>query len=111
MSDRTPRRWKETSWRGHPNFVCTRSQPDGRPCPFATLDIGLMRVHAATEHPLASEGGHEPHPLEGVPFASDEAAEAAIAAGLTARAFDQLTPSGRSGGYTVADVRSAAKTT
>lgn len=111
MTDRAAPRWKTTDWRGHPNYVCMRNQPNGRPCPFATLDIGLIRVHAAAEHPLASEGRPERHPLEGVPFASDEAAEAAIAAGLTSRAFEQLTPSGRSGGYTVADVRSAAKTT
>lgn len=105
MTERTKPRWKTTDWRGHPNYVCTADR-----CLFATLDHGEMVLHARRQHPLASEGGRPRHPLEGIDFASDEAAEAAVAAGLGARAFDQLTPSGKTGGYTVADVRAAART-
>lgn len=105
MTERASPRWKTGTWRGHPNHVCTVAG-----CLFATLDIGEMRKHARAAHPLASEGGPR-HPLAGINFASDSAAEAALAAGLTARALDRITPSGKTGGYTLADVRSAARTT
>lgn len=64
----------------------------------------------------SSEPSEEPGPaappitgLEGVDFASDEAAEAASAAGLAATDFDGLKPSGQ-GGFTKADVSKAAAT-
>lgn len=104
MSERAAPRWVTRDWRGHPNYVCTVGG-----CLFATLDIGEMRRHARDKHPLASEGG-QPHPLAGLEFASPDAARAARDAGLDARSFDGITPSGRTGGFTVADVRSAART-
>lgn len=45
--------------------------------------------------------------LDGLDFASDEAAEAASAAGLSAGDFDGMEPSG-AGGFTKADVTKAA---
>lgn len=106
MTEREAPRWAQNTWRGHPNYQCTR-------CAFATLDIGEMRLHAKSAHPLASEGAkpEELSPLRGVRFETDRAAEVAVEAGLTAKAFDQITPSGKTGGYTTADVRSAARAT
>lgn len=102
MTERAAPRWIQNTWRGHPNYQCTR-------CLFATLDIGLMRRHADEQHPLGSRP--DDHPLAQVPFASEGALQAAIAAGLIAQSFDQITPSGKTGGYTTADVRAAAKIT
>lgn len=45
----------------------------------------------------------KPNPLDGVDFASDQAAELAMAARLTAADFDGIDPSG-STGYTKSDV-------
>lgn len=107
MSERRAPRWTTGTWRGHPNYVCT---VDG--CLFATLDIGEMRKHAKKQHPLASEGAkpEDLHPLRGVNFETDRAAEHAIKAGLSARDFDGITPTGATGGFVVADVKAAAKT-
>lgn len=93
-------RWKIGKWMGRDNYVCNR-------CAFATLDRGEMVKHADHAHP--QDAGDEPHGLAGVDFASDEAAELAIASGLDARTLGRFTPSGSAGGYTVADVRAAAK--
>jgi len=96
------KRWKVGRWKHRPNYVCLL-------CPYATLDRGAMVLHARERHP----GGAEDVPgvLAGVDFASDEAAELAISLGLTARSLAGCTPSGRSGGYTVADVRAAHRST
>lgn len=96
MAERTPPRWRVGKWNGRDNYECTR-------CAFATLDRGLIVRHAESEHPL----GPAPHPLAGVGFASDEAAELAIHLGVDRDALERHTPSGKSGGYTVADVKAA----
>lgn len=104
MTERTPPRWKTGTWRGHPNHVCTVAG-----CLYATTDLGAMRLHAREHHPTVREGGGTPHPLGGVLFASQAAADAAEAAGLSAAQLYLSTPTGRTGGYTTADVRAAAR--
>lgn len=97
----TAPRYKTTSWAGHPNYECLH-------CPFATLDQGLMIRHVRERHPTPAESGHhEEHPLSGIAFASDEAAELAIEAGMLPQQFAAYTPTGKSG-YTLADVRRIA---
>lgn len=97
-------RWTTGEWRGHTNYQC-------KECPYATLDRGAMVKHAATRHPRRWETGTpEPGPLSGVDFASDEASELASELGLTSAELGRITPTGKSGGYTVADVRAAAST-
>lgn len=100
----TAPRYKTRDWRGTPLHVCNA-------CPFSTFDVGQMRRHARQAHPLPSEGAAPKHPLDGVDFASDSAAEAAIKAGLDAHAFERITPTGKTGGFTVADVKAAARIT
>lgn len=52
---------------------------------------------------VATSPKAKPNPLDGVDFASDQAAELAMAARLTAADFDGIDPSGASG-YTKSDV-------
>lgn len=92
--------WRVTSWRGHVNHECAAEG-----CQYKTLDEAAMRQHVRT-HRLVARGIL---PLAGVNFASDEAAEAAAALGCTRAELDPITPSGRGGGYTVADVKAAAR--
>lgn len=100
-------RWTTNEWRGHTNYQCQE-------CPFATLDRGQMVKHAAARHPRQWEGAaaaEAANPLAGIDFASDEAAQ--HAARMTAAQIKRLraqTPSGKTGGYTAADVRVAAST-
>lgn len=102
MPDRTKPRWKTTKWHGRDNYECTR-------CGYKTLDRGLMVRHAQSSHPLASEGAE--HELAGVNFASDAALDLALKSGLSRDAMTAHTATGKTGGYTVADVRSAAART
>lgn len=106
MTERAKPRWTTGTWKGHANYLC-------RFCEFKTLDHGAMVLHARAEHPLASEGGErdQKHPLFGVNFETDRAADHAIELHLTAKHFEGVTPTGASGGYTKADVRTAAKST
>lgn len=99
----TAPRYTESTWKGLPNFECTH-------CSFATLDRGQMVRHVRDRHPTDAElGGQTPGPLEGVRFASTEAQEAAIAAGLTVDDFATHSPTGKSG-YVLSDVRAIAAT-
>lgn len=95
-------RWKVGKWKNHDNYTCTR-------CAFATLDRGEMVRHANDKHPLGRLDRRERGRLAGIDFASDEAAELAAEAGLTAQDLKRSTPTGATGGYTVADVKAAAK--
>lgn len=108
MTERAAPRWKTSDWRGHANYVC--AVPG---CLYATLDRGAMVLHARGQHPLPSEGAQpqDLSPLRGVNFQTDRAAEHAIAAGLSAKSFDGITPTGATGGFTVADVKAAARST
>ena len=97
----TAPRYKTTKWNGLDNFECLH-------CKFATLDRGLIAQHVRGRHPTAAEsGGHEPHPLASIPFASDEAAELAISAGLVPEDFANHSPTGQTG-YVLDDVRRVA---
>lgn len=93
----TAPRFRKTKWHGMDNYACNA-------CGYATLDRGIMVEHVRTKHPTPAEVGGEPHPLAGVEFASDEAMELALEAGLTAGDLAGHTPTGR-GGYVVGDVR------
>lgn len=93
-------RYKTNDWKGHEHFECLQ-------CPFDTLDRGEIVRHVRAKHPTESEGARIEGPLAGVDFASDEAAEAAAELCLGAEHFT-TSPTGKSG-YTVADVRHAAK--
>ena len=77
--------------------------------PSVAAPVRGLRRTPDTGHAAATSTEHTPAPgaLQGIDFASDEAAEMAATAGLTADAFDDVEPSGQ-GGYTVADVRSLA---
>lgn len=96
------KRYRTTKWHGHDNYECNL-------CGFKVLrDRGRMVAHVRAEHPTDAEGGPVAGPLAGVDFASDEAAEAA--AHLGAAGIERLkrsTPTGKHGGYTVADVKAA----
>lgn len=94
------KRYRTTKWHHLDNYECTV-------CPFATLDRGRMVIHVRTEHPTAAEVGEPVLPLAGIDFASDEAAELAATLGLSAEILKRKTPSGKTGGFTVADVRAA----
>lgn len=97
----TAPRYRTTKWSGLDNFECQQ-------CPFSTLDHGLIIRHVRERHPTPAEAGHhEEHPLAAIEFASDEAAELAITAGLLPAHFDAYTHTGK-GGYTLADVRRIA---
>lgn len=103
---RSQPRWHTADWRGHAVLVCDH-------CPFSTFDHSEMLQHARGKHRLVSEGApRQASPLDGVSFETDRAAEQATIAGLTARDFDSITPTGASGGFIMADVkRVAAKST
>ncbi len=97
----TAPRYKQTKWSGLDNYECQL-------CPYATLDYGLMVAHVRETHPTPAElGGQAPHPLASVPFASDEAAELALEAGLGPADFEAHHPTGKSG-FTLHDVRRIA---
>lgn len=99
--------WTTSKWHDHDNFTCDL-------CPFATLDLDLIAAHVRVRH---GAGGRytqpdvQPHPLAGVRFASDEAAQAAMSLGVTPDDLAAVAPSGKDGGYTVADIRTAHRTT
>ncbi|GMV06719.1 MAG: hypothetical protein AMXMBFR53_29940 [Gemmatimonadota bacterium] len=96
----TKPRYKTGTWSGYPHYACTL-------CPYDTLDKGEIVHHVRDRHPTEAEGAVPAGPLAGIDFASDEAAELASELGVQAEHFTD-SPSGKSG-YTVADVRHAAK--
>jgi hypothetical protein len=106
MTERTAPRYKTTNWRGHDNYECTL-------CPFATLEKPRIVEHVNRAHPLKSQAEKPLLGFGAIPFASDTARELAIelagTVGLTPDVLERSKPSG-AGGYTVADVRSAAGT-
>lgn len=92
-------RYKTVQWSGRDLFACNH-------CSFDTLDRGLIVRHVMDMHGTPAEIAAR-SPLDGIVFASEEAAALAAEEELTSSDL-AFTPSGQ-GGFTVADVRSAAK--
>lgn len=95
-------RYTTGKWRGHENYIC-------RVCGFPTLDKARIVAHVARCAPVPVVAPHA-----ALDFASDEAAEAyirAVDAGkLSPAILAGRPPSGKHGGFTVADVRAAHTT-
>lgn len=89
--------WTETTWHGYANYECAG-------CPFSTLDADVMARHQVNGHGKRAKTAAR---NVGIEFASEAAAERALAAGLTAEHF-AFEPSGTTG-YTTKDVERAAR--
>jgi hypothetical protein len=94
-------RYRTGKWRGHDNYIC-------KTCGFPTLDKARIIAHVARCTPA---GAVKKAPGVSLDFASDEAAEAYIRASdagtISPATLAGRPPSGKHGGYTVADVRAA----
>lgn len=105
-----PDGYSEIAWRGRTALKCDA-------CPYATTMLSEMRDHLRERHGVRPQRRRVPADaapapsLEGIDFASEEAAELAIREGLTAEALRAREPSGKTGGFTVADVKAARTAT
>lgn len=99
-----------TPWRGRERLGCDACEGRWGTTMLSEMQQHLKDVHGVRPRRRAAPAAGPAPALDGIDFASDEAAELAIREGVTAEQLRAREPSGKKG-FTVADVRAARTAT